>query len=64
MNLFEQNEDLKVLKYGIVALKRELAKGNLSEVRYYANCMKEVIEKLSQDVQRKLREGLKEEITK
>lgn len=56
MTLIEQNQELEALKYGIDALRRELAKGNLPEVRYYADCMKEKIEKLSQDVQQKLRE--------
>lgn len=58
MNLIEQNQELEALKYGIAALKRELAKGNLPEVRFYANCIEELITKLSQDIQQKLREEI------
>lgn len=64
MTLIEQNQQLEALKYGIANLRRELAKGNLPEVRYYADCIKEAIERLSQDIQQKLREELEEGMTK
>lgn len=54
MTLIEQNQKLDAMKWGICQLIQSLAKRDLDEVYYYADCLQERIVELSQDVQQKL----------
>ena len=54
MTLIEQNQKLDAMKYGISCLIQSLAKRDLDDVYYYAECLQDRIVELSQDVQQKL----------
>ena len=54
MTLIEQNQKLDAMKWGISQLIQSLAKRDLDDVYYYAECLQDRIVELSQDVQQKL----------
>ena len=54
MTLIEQNQKLDAMKWGISQLIQSLAKRDLDDVYYYAECLQDRIAELSQDVQQKL----------